>query len=275
MFKIGEFSTISRVPVKTLRYYDEIGLLHAAHIDSFTGYRYYTVDQLTCVHRILALKDLGFSLEQIARLLDEQLSLQAMQEILYMKQAELQNRVQEEQERLARVAARLQLITQENAISQYEMRIKHVEPQMVASLRAVVPTYPDIRSLFDELYSYLRRQGASGGVCAAIYHDGEYRERAIDNEAIIFLNKPLPEDGQICVYELPAATVATTIYYGSYIGLGAAYTALMAWMKVSGYQIVAPERELYLRAPSIAGVYDDKDCVTEIQFPIQQHARIS
>ncbi|MBE9472709.1 MAG: MerR family transcriptional regulator, partial [Chloroflexi bacterium] len=73
MFKIGDFSRISQVSVKTLRYYDEIGLLKPAHVDRFTGYRYYSVDQSPRLNRILALKDLGLSLEQIARLLDGEL----------------------------------------------------------------------------------------------------------------------------------------------------------------------------------------------------------
>ncbi len=70
MFKIGEFSKLSQVTVKTLRYYDEIGLLKPAEVDRFTSYRYYSVDQLPRLNRILALKDLGLSLDQVAHLLD-------------------------------------------------------------------------------------------------------------------------------------------------------------------------------------------------------------
>ena len=68
MIRIGDFSRISLVSIKTLRYYDEVGLLHPAKVDDFTGYRYYSFDRLSRLHRILALKDLGFSLEQIGRL---------------------------------------------------------------------------------------------------------------------------------------------------------------------------------------------------------------
>ncbi len=95
MFKIGEFSKISRVPVKTLRYYDEIGLLRPARTDDFTGYRYYAIEQLARLNRILALKDLGFALEQIARLLDGNLSPDHMRELLAMRQAELRERVRQ------------------------------------------------------------------------------------------------------------------------------------------------------------------------------------
>ena len=66
MLKIGDFSSLSQVSIKTLRYYDERGLLSPVHVDPETGYRYYSASQLSQLHRILALKDFGFSLEQIA-----------------------------------------------------------------------------------------------------------------------------------------------------------------------------------------------------------------
>lgn len=268
MFKIGEFSKLSRVPVKTLRYYDELGLLRPARTDDFTGYRYYAIEQLARLNRILALKDLGFALEQIARLLDGNLSPAAMREILAMKQSELQRRVQDERERLARVEARLRLIDQEGVMTAYEMRIKQVEPQLVASARGVVPTYPDVGRLFGEVYGHLAQHGVQGGLCAALYYDGEYRERDVDVEGVVFLERPVPESERVRVYELPDATVASTIHTGGYSGLSAAYAALMEWVAAGGYQIAGPEREIYLRSPSAVGDQDDDACVTEIQFPI-------
>src|SRR5689334_466134 len=107
MFKIGDFSKLSCVSVKTLRYYDELGLLKPAHVDRFTGYRYYSADQLPRLNRILALKDLGFSLEQTMRLLEDAMLPAQIREILLMKQAELYQHVQGEQARLVRVEARL------------------------------------------------------------------------------------------------------------------------------------------------------------------------
>src|SRR5262245_41005932 len=124
MFKIGDFSKLSRVPVKTLRYYDELGLLRPAHVARFTSYRYYAIDQLPRLNGILALKDLGFSLDQIARLLDDALSSTQMREILRMKQAEIHLRLQDEQARLARVEARLMLIEQEEHMPEYDVVLK-------------------------------------------------------------------------------------------------------------------------------------------------------
>jgi len=82
MLKIGEFSKIAQVSIKTLRYYDQIGLLNAAHIDRFSGYRYYTLSQLPRLNRILALKDLDFSLDQVHELLKTDLSAASLQKLL-------------------------------------------------------------------------------------------------------------------------------------------------------------------------------------------------
>jgi DNA-binding transcriptional MerR regulator len=101
MFKIGDFSKLSRVSIKALRLYDEMRLLKPIQVDQFTSYRYYCASQLPRLNRILAFKDLGFSLEQILKLLDEDLSLAEIRGMLRLKQAELQNYIETEQARLA------------------------------------------------------------------------------------------------------------------------------------------------------------------------------
>lgn len=270
MFKIGTFSRLSLVPVKTLRYYDEIGLLRPAHVDDFTGYRYYTAEQLPRLNRILALKDLGFSLEQVARLLDEGLKPEHIRELLAMKQAELERRVQEEQERLTRVAWRLSQIEQEGTMPTHEIVIKQVEPQLVASVRDVVPHYPDVGRLFGEVYGHLAQHGVHGGICASIYHDGEYRERDVDCEAVVFLERPAPAGGRVTVYELPGTTVASTVHHGGYSGLTHAYRDLLSWISANGYTIAGPEREIYLSGPATPGDQNDASCVTEIQVPVKR-----
>ena len=270
MFRIGEFSKLSRVPVKTLRYYDEIGLLRPAQVDNFTSYRYYTIEQLARLNRILALKDLGFALEQIARVLDGGLSPSYMREILTMKQAELSQRVREEQERLARVEWRLRQIEQEGIMSSYAVVVKRSEPQLVASVRDIVPHYPDVGRLFGEIYGYLGQHGVAGGLCAALYHDEGFKEQDVDIEAVVFLERPVPESGRVKIRELPPATVAATVHYGGYSGLSAAYQELIGWIAANGYRIVGPDREIYLRGPSGTGDQGDADCVTEIQLPVEK-----
>ena len=89
MIRIGDFSRLSQVSIKALRYYDEMGLLKPTYVDEDSGYRYYTVAQLPRLNRLLALKDLGFTLEQIAPLLDESISMSGLHRLFESKQAEL------------------------------------------------------------------------------------------------------------------------------------------------------------------------------------------
>jgi phosphoribosylaminoimidazole-succinocarboxamide synthase len=116
MLKIGDFARLSQVPVKTLRYYDDLGLITPARVDEFTGYRYYSIDQLPRLNRLLALKDLGFSLDQIARVLNEGVTPGQLRGMLVLKRAEVEDRLGEEQRRLNRIEARLREIEQEDTV---------------------------------------------------------------------------------------------------------------------------------------------------------------
>ncbi len=138
MFRIGEFSKLSQVSVKTLRYYDQIGLLHPAEVDRFSSYRYYSTEQLHRLNRILALKDLGLSLEQISQVFDHDLSPDELRGMLRLKQSELQQQVEDQQARLDRVAARLRQIEQEGKMPTNEVTLKEVPALRIASVRDVV-----------------------------------------------------------------------------------------------------------------------------------------
>lgn len=186
MLKIGDFSKLSHVTVKALRLYDQLGLLKPCYVDHCTGYRYYSADQLPRLNRILALKDLGFSLEQIAKLLDENLPSAEIRGMLRLKQAELQRLVEEEQARLLRVEARLKQIEQEDIMPNYEVVLKTVEPIKVAAIRETLADYPSIGSLYDELLEYFKQYGVKeGDYCGAIWHDLGYKESNVDGEAVI------------------------------------------------------------------------------------------
>ncbi len=266
MIKIGDFSKISQVTVKTLRYYDEIGLLKPAQIDHYTGYRYYSFDQLPRLNRILALKDLGLSLEQITKALEKDLPAAELRGMLRLKQAEVQQRVREEQELLERVEARLKQIEQENAMTAYDIVIKKVDPLAVVSVRDIIPGYPQQGNLWNELGGFL----ASGrvrpnGPCFTIYHADEPE---IDAEVCEPVEAPVQAAGRVKSYLLPAVeTAASTIHHGPFLTIGDAYKALIKWIETNGYTITGPGREIYLN-PNQNGSQNDSNTVTEIQFPV-------
>ena len=110
MFKIGDFSKLARVPVKTLRYYDEEGLLAPARVDRFTEYRYYTAEQLVRLNRILALKDLGLSLAQIKLVLQNAVSVEQLRGMLALRRAEIADQLEATRAQMDRVEARLKLM---------------------------------------------------------------------------------------------------------------------------------------------------------------------
>ena len=271
MIKIGDFSKLSLVSVRTLRYYEEMGLLAPIEVDRFTSYRYYSVDQLPRLNRILALKDLGLSLEQIAELLDEGLPPEQLRGMLRMKQAEIQQQVQEDQERLARVEARLRQIEQENTVSTYDVIIKKIEPQTVASLRKVIPAPTGVGKMFEELFTYLGQRGVRPmGAPCAIWHDTEHKDKDWDTEVVVAIGDALPAGNGIKTVQLPGvATMACTIHQGSYEGFPQAYTALMGWIEANGYHMAGPMREIYLRGPGPTPT-DPATYITEIQAPVEK-----
>jgi DNA-binding transcriptional MerR regulator len=269
MLKIGDFAKLSQVTVKTLRYYDEMGLIKPIEIDRFTGYRYYTFDQLPRLNRILALKDLGLSLEQVAQVLECDLSAEQLRGMLRLKQVELQQRLQEEQERLARVEARLRQIEQENQMSTYEVVIKKVEPVNVASVRDIIPAYPEQGRLWEELERQLRIQNVTPiGPCFTLYHSDEPE---IDAEVCEPVGSLVAARGRLQSRQLPAVeTMACVVHHGPFVTIGEAYTAILKWIEANGYQIIGPGREIYLQPPTQPGSQTDPGTVTEVQFPVEK-----
>ncbi len=270
MFRIGEFSKLSQVTVKTLRYYDEIGLLKPANVDPFTGYRYYSADQLPRLNRILALKDLGLSLAEIARLLDGDLPSAQIRGMLRLKRIELQQQVQEEQARLARVEWRLRQIEQEGTMSTQEVVLKKIPAMTVASVRDVIPTYSDVNRLFGEVFAYLGQHKINPvGPPLGIYHDEEYREQDADVEVAVPVSESVLGGDRVKMRQLPAVEeMACIVHQGSYDTIGEAYNHLMAWIEANGYRMIGPLREVYVRGPESGD--DPSAYVTEIQLPVEK-----
>ncbi len=270
MFKIGDFSKLSRISVKALRYYDEIGLLKPVNVDRFTSYRYYSADQLPRLNYIVALKNMGLSLEEVATLINNDLTPHQMRDIFILKKGGLQQRVSEEQRRLEQVERLLKQIEKEGAMPDYQINIKKVEPQLIASIRELLPTYGDVGPLYGEIYKYLAKKWVfkPSGPAMLICHDNEYKESDVDVEVAVPINKAIRESDRIKVQELPGIEAACTIHKGPYDTIGEAYGALMSWIEGNGYQITGHDRELYFTDPR--KVKDPSENVTEIQFPVEK-----
>ena len=154
VLKIGEFSSLAQVSIRTLRHYDEVGLLKPMHVEAESGYRYYSMSQLPRLHRILALRDLGFPLDRIGEALEEGVSADALRGMLLLWRVEQEKQVEEETERLNRLNALIHLIRTEGRMTN-DVIMKEVEPQWIVSLRENIPAYRVVGQLICKLCGLL------------------------------------------------------------------------------------------------------------------------
>lgn len=273
MLKIGEFAKVGQVSIATLRYYDQCGLLKPLVLDPETGYRYYALDQVPRLNRILALKELGFSLEQIAQLLEEALSFEQLQGMFTLKQVQTQQMIEVEQARLTRITARLSQIEQEGKMPTYEVLLKQVDAQLVASYRETIPLHEGFERSYRKIAAYLDQQHIQPEQPAMLllhsrseqHDDGLY----IDAEVAMPLPTLIQGNEQISVRTLPGGLMASTIHSGADLFLGQAYAALYSWIKDNRYRVIAVPRQLRLRYGEHV---DANQYVTEVQFPVEKQA---
>ncbi|MCW5875063.1 MAG: MerR family transcriptional regulator [Anaerolineales bacterium] len=281
MFRIGEFSKFSRVSVRMLRHYDQLGLLRPAHVDPATEYRYYTADQLVRLHRIIALQDIGFSLEQIRGLLVERpVSAEEMSGMLLLKQAELQTKVQGDLERLNRIAERIRQV-EESETAHYDVVVRQVEPLRVASIRLAQGGNPDLTPVFEELEFYVGRYKARREEPPLALYFGDEAGGG-DIAVAVPLKADVQPSDRVEVTELPAVTMACVVHRGGYENIHLAVGVLMRWVQANTYRTVqaAPMREVYYRfgadlqgyqLPAVYLTDQNDEFVTEIQIPIERN----
>ena len=271
MIKIGDFARLSQVSLVTLRYYDEMDLLKPVRVDPSSGYRFYAADQLPRLNRILALKDLGFSLDQIRLMLADGLKPEQLRAMLTVQRREVEKRLVEEQERLFRIEARLRQIELEDTMPTYDVVIKMTPAMTVAARRVTIPTNDQVPQYlgpaYREVYSYLREQGVrDDGLCMALWHSPADVYENEDAEVIVVIDRPLPGTGQVKVYELPPTRVAAVIHQGNFEEFTQGHAALLEWIDANGYRIAGPYREIYIK-------HDKANLtatITEVQFPVER-----
>ncbi|MFN2274688.1 MAG: MerR family transcriptional regulator [Anaerolineales bacterium] len=267
--RIGNFARIGQVSVQTLRHYDELGLLKPSEVDGLSGYRYYLFDQLPRLNRILALKDLGFSLEQISQMLKDDLPLSKLRGMLRMKQDELRQQVDEGLDRLERLEARLRLIEREHQQPDYEVVIKSIPHLWVASVRRTIPSYWDEGPLWGALFERLQLAGVTANEpYLSLYHSGE---PDIDVEVCAPIARETPSQRELSIRTLPAVKdMASAVHRGSFSGLAGAYAAILKWIDANGYRVTGPDRAVYLRLPQDGRARQNPKAVTEMQVPVSK-----
>ncbi|MGW6536017.1 MerR family transcriptional regulator [Streptomyces sp. NPDC055011] len=270
MFTIGDFARHGRVSVRMLRHYDSIGLLRPAHVDPYSGYRRYTADQLARLNRVIALKDLGFTLEQVGAILGDEIGAEELRGMLRLRQAELEAALEASRARLAQVGARLRAIESEGRMSTQDVVVKKIPAVRVAELSAVAAGFepgaisPVIGPLYGELCGRLEAAGVTGfGPGIAYYEDAGEGDGSIVVHACMSVPEGTEADG-VRVHVLPGIDeAATVVHRGAMDDILPTAQALASWIDVNGHASAGYARELYLECPE-----DPAGWVTELQEPI-------
>ena len=279
MFSIGEFARHGRISVRMLRHYDSIGLLRPAHVEPASGYRFYEAAQLADLNRIVALKDLGFTLEQVATILAEHVSAAELRGMLRLRKAEIEVQIEAETSRLARVEARLLSIEDQGRIPVDGIVVKRLPPVRVAELTGIAASYqpeditPVIGPLYAQLWPRVCRAGLPSGPAIAYYADSGARAGAVTVHAAVQVTAEPGDlaglsEAQVSLAELPeVARAATIIHHGSMDDVLPTGQALARWIDANGYQSVG-----YLRELMVEWSPDREHWVTELQQPVQPAA---
>ncbi|MBT2457778.1 MerR family transcriptional regulator [Streptomyces sp. ISL-86] len=275
MFTIGDFAKHGRVSVRMLRHYDALGLLVPARVDPASNYRYYEAGQLARLNRVIALKELGFSLDQVGTILDEQVSAEELRGMLRLRQAELESAMAAAAARLTRVEARLRSIESEGTMPTEEIVVKSLPPVRLAELTGIAAGYApqDIGPVISPLYDDLCRRIEDAGVVPtgpglAYYEDAPGGE---PGSVLVHAGLPVAEavraedlGGQVRIVELPGVErAATVVHRGAMDGVLPTAQALARWIDAHGHRSAEYARELTLACP------EDRDqWVTELQEPL-------
>ena len=268
MFPIGEFARHGRVSVRMLRHYDAIGLLRPARVDQATGYRSYTAAQLARLNRIVALKDLGFTLEQVGALLAEEVTVEQVRGMLALRRAELETALAEGAAKLAQVEARLRTIDEEGRVPRHDVVVKRLPAQRLVELTATAAGFapeaigPVVRPLCAELGRRLPEADVTPvGRLTCFY------EQRADDEVVVHAAVPATAGSGdlngLSIVDLPATEAATLVHHGPIDGVLPTWQALGRWLGEHGRASAGPQRELYLECPE-----NPAEWVTELQEPI-------
>ena len=279
MFTIGDFARYGRVSARMLRHYDAIGLIRPAHVDRHSGYRYYTAAQLRVLNRVIALKDLGFTLQQVKAMVEDKVEPGELRGMLRLRRAELALQVERDAARLAQVDARLRLIETEGHMDTGDVILKEVPAVRVAELSGTAAGYDDAASIADNLsplYPRLMELMKQHGIPMTGAPIGYYEpaptgpgDETISVHAAFPIASGAGSPGLgFDVADLPPlGRAATALHLGSMTGAMGTVQKIATWIDDNGYRAAGPgfAREIYLECPP----GDVDQWVTELQVPVK------
>ena len=270
MLKIGDFSKLTRISIRMLRHYDEIGLLKPDSIDSFTNYRYYSAAKLTVANRITALKNMGFSLAVISEIMSQYLDADQLKNYLQVKLAEVKEQAEQTQDKLHLLETAIRRLGKDDTAMKYDVTLKKIPKRYVASLRKIIPTYQDERILWEQMSQETgcALRMANPSYSLAVFHDEGYKESDVDVEIQIAVQGQHKNTGNVIFKTVDTIEAATAVYKGSYDQINEINEAVAAWISNSGYDYNGPMFCIYHVSPGHDPNPDN--WVTEICYPVKK-----
>lgn len=267
MFRIGEFSKMTKVTIKTLRYYDEEELLKPEAVDEFTGYRMYTSKQLLQLHRIQSLRQIGISIEKTKQILSGQMKLA---DVLEMRKAEVSAELETMKDNLSRIEFILSG-QEEEIIMSYQAVLKELPECIVYSSKKVLPSYDCYGEVVVPLgkkvmKKYPDLKCTTPEYCFVRYLDGEYKEIDINIEYCEAIDQMKPDFEDIHFQKIDRVMAVAAFHKGSYSTIGNAYGFLMKWLEDSEYKMADVPRESYI--DGIWNKESEEEWLTEVQIPV-------
>lgn len=263
LFPIGRFSRMTRLSVKALRLYDEMGLLKPALVDDSSGYRYYEPGQANRAEAIRILRSVDMPLDEIAEILEigdpseAKISLKRHHDRLVTRLAEQQ-----------RMLEYLETLIDREKIMPYDIAIDQVPERTVAALRTTTSLRTiadDIGAGFGSLMGFLGSTGSQPvGPPFIVYWDIIDEQTSGDIELCVPIAGGA-SDGDVEVKTLRAEAVAYTIHHGPYAEVGPAYHTLIGWISEHGHVTTGPPREIYLNDPQEVS---EAEQLTRVEWPI-------
>lgn len=264
LYKIGVFANMNRVTIKTLRYYDEQKLLIPVYVDEENGYRYYAAGQMAQLNRIIALKNMGFSIDDIRKIIDgaeeKSFLLEKKQEIL-KELAVLTEKLSQVESYLARESMNLSA----------PVLIKEIPEAIVCTMKHRIKSYDALFELMPQMGAQMEMldcKCAQPAYCFTHYLESGYKEENILVEICEAVTEKKQDSGDIVFKVLPKVPMAACIFHkGSYDTLHKSYAILLQYIEENGYAICGNIRESY-----IDGVWNketEKEWLTEIQIPVK------
>lgn len=270
MLRIGDFSKLSRISIRMLRHYNEIGLLIPDSIDDFTSYRYYSATQLPLANRINALKNMGFSLATITEILKEYSDTEALKKYLLLKHAEIKEQAENTNRQLLLLETTIKRLGKDENVMKHTVILKEIPQRYVASLREIIPSYEMEGMLWEQMMREIAPQNVQyANPCntMAVFHDKGYKESDVDVEIQMSVQGNYKDTQKVIFKTVEPIQIASSTFKGGYEQITEANESIANWIMDNNYEFDGAMFNIYHVSPAMDN--NSENWVTEICYPVK------